>query len=213
MSAFAENLKKLNAAGRGGEIRTYLREEAGKVESVYNSIRRDETLSESGKLQNLAGAYLAMRVRVDREVESRATRVMGADRDDASSVFGTKGIPGDPASLTISRRDASDRVASITSREELRELLRRATRSGDEVLARAVAERALEDEDDATMHLFLADRPNLDAAAERLWNARQAEANSFGDIVAASELYPGELYGMTTEAIESVAQGQTAGAR
>ncbi|WP_137292016.1 hypothetical protein [Nocardioides dongxiaopingii] len=207
MSQMSDNLKKLAAAGKGDKARTLLREEAGRSHSRYEAIRRDESLSDQGKQKELAAAYLGMRVRVDREVAQMAARVVTADRDDASNVLGTNGIPGDAASLTISRRDAADRVAAVGTRDELGELLRRATRSGDEVLARAVAERALEDLDDRTMNQFLEDRPNLDAAAQRLWNARRADSGVFGDAVLTADLYPHELFGMDDGSISEIVHG------
>lgn len=142
---------------------------------------------------------------VEAELVEMASRVVRVDRDDAERVFGTKGLDGDAASLAISRRDAGDRVAAAGGPSELRELLRRATRSGDEVLARAVAERAVEDQDAGTMHAFIADRTQLDAASERLWNARRAGNDSMMLSMQLLNLVPEELQGMTFDSIEQLA--------
>jgi hypothetical protein len=84
-------------------------------------------------------------------------------------VFGVGGIPGDAGSLAISSRDAADRVASASA-EELRDLLDRATRSRDEVLARAVVQRAIEEGDPKVVNDFTARRPELLDPTERLWD-------------------------------------------
>lgn len=207
-----EAIKALAAAGKGGEVKEYLDAEGKKAAGRYAAIRNESMYTDEAKRWQLAVAYVQQRRRIDQELADKASRVIRTDRDDAERVFGVKGLAGDAASLVISRRDAADRVSAVQDRSELRELLRRATRSGDEVLARAVAERAVEMQDATTMNQFLADRPNLDAAGERLWNAQRSEHDSMGFVMHLMALRPQELSGMSAQSIENLANNEPAGA-
>lgn len=201
-----EAIKALTAAGKTGEVTALLDREGASAARIYEEIRQDHTRTEEYKRWMMANAYTGRRQRVDKELSTMASRVVRVDRDDAERVFGVKGLPGDAASLAISRRDAADRVAGVTVASELRELLRRATRTGDEVLARAVAEKALDNQDADTLNQFIADRPEVDAAVERLWNANRASKDTFGMTMHLSGLRPHELSGMDSGAIESLAR-------
>jgi hypothetical protein len=205
MSAAGDAMKKLNAAGKRREAREVVQREADRASGAYRFIRQDASLSEEGKRQQLAVEALRTRRKVEQELTSMARLVLSSDREDVAKVLGTAGVQGDPASLIISRRDASDRVANVTDRAELQELLRQATRSGDELLARAVAAKALDNLDDSTMNLFLEDRPHLDAAANRLWNAQRAETDTLGDVAVLADLSPHELIGMDEDGLSEVA--------
>jgi hypothetical protein len=200
-----EALKTLHAAGQFSAAENYIAEQTEHAQRSYKQISTDDQYSEAGKRKFLAIDYVQRLRSIDRELVKMAGKVVVSDRDDAERVFGTKGIPGDAASLTISRRDAADRVAAITDAAELRELLRKATRSGDEVLARAIAEKAVDNQDVKTMNQFLADRPALDGAGERLWNAQQA-GHTFAIGAVMLNLRPSELVGMSTWAIEQLAE-------
>jgi len=209
-------IKALLRAGKGQEVRDLLDRKARTAESRFAEVRADESRTDDYKRWALAVESSRMLRELTKELDAMAGRVVSKDRDDAESVFGVRGIAGDPASLTISRRDAGDRVAGLNARSELRELLQRATRSGDEVLARAVAERATELRYDDVMHHFLADRPALDAAGERLWNSQHVDHASMGLTVGMVAFKPEELAGMNFDSIEAVAEsgepGQTTNA-
>jgi len=112
------------------------------------------------------------------EVEALARSADADDRRDASIVFGTAGLPGDAASLAISARDAGDRVEQAKNPDELLTLLDRATHTGDEVLARAVVRRAVEEGLPNIVNEFTQTRPALLEATERLWARSQREASS-----------------------------------
>lgn len=164
----AEAMKKLVKAGKGEEVREVIDRWSKRAEGKFQEIRSDSSRTDGYKQWAMAVTSKQIRASMDDELERMASRVVSLDRDDADRVLGVHGIKGDPASLVISRRDAGDRVASIADGAELRSLLARATRSGDEVLARAVAERALEMQSAETLNQFCADRPHLDSAVERL---------------------------------------------
>ena len=188
-----EAIKALLVADKGDEAEKVISEVVGRANDAYRSVREDPELSDEGKRIRLKQHYEdADRVITERLVKL-AKEVTRWDRDDAERVFGTKGLSGDPAALAISRRDAADRVAKVTKREELRELLARATRSGDEVLARAVVEKAMRDRDADTVNQFIADRPALEDATERLWKAETAATGTLRVNMGLLGLKPNEL--------------------
>jgi hypothetical protein len=58
--------------------------------------------------------------------------------------LGNADLPGDPASVALSRRDADERAAQLTNADAAAELLRKADTNGDEALARAVAAHSVD---------------------------------------------------------------------
>ncbi|TKV61343.1 hypothetical protein FDO65_07020 [Nakamurella flava] len=90
---------------------------------------------------------------------------------DAQNVTGIGGLTGDPNMLQMSMRQATDKVADVNDSAELTKMLRRATQQGDEIMARAIAGRALALRYTRPLHQFVKDRPELDAAVERLWES------------------------------------------
>lgn len=202
---YNEAVKTVLATGKTAEAKAIINKHADRAAQKFHRIRNDAKMSEEARRWELAVEATRARNDLDADMIELAGRQVRTDRSDASRVFGVEGLPGDAASLVISRRDAADRVAAITDRKELRELLARATRSGDEVLARAVAERAVENDDAATLNAFIADRPHLEAAAERLWNVQQAETGTFELTMELMAFRPPEFSGMSRDQIESIA--------
>lgn len=174
-----EALKILNVADKSDEAIKVIDDAVRRANAAYEAIRRDPDLNDDAKRRRITEHYNRANEALTNELVRMAKRETVVDRDDAAAVFGTKGLAGDPASLMISRRDAADRVATTVNARELRELLARATRSGDEVLARAVAEKAMAERDAKTLNQFTADRPALEAAVERLWKAENAAQAGF----------------------------------
>lgn len=204
-------INTLARAGLGKEAREVIDRWSAKADRSFGEIRKDTTRTDEYKRWAMAVKCHQICKSLNAELENMAGRIVSTDRDDAEWVFGVRGVSGDPASLVISRRDAGDRVAGITEGKELRELLARATRSGDEVLARAVAERALEMGNAETLNKFIEDRPQLEASVERLWKAERAETGSasFAVSVGLMGLKPEELGGMSFDAIDGLAlQGE-----
>lgn len=169
----------LARAGRGDEVQKIVDQAVNAAQCHYREIDEDETRTPEYKRQELDQAYAKHRTKLNDKLAGLAQTVAQSEQRDAVRAFGTDDLKGDAASLAISRRDAGDRVAAV-SQKETRDLLTRANRSGDEVLARAVAERALENLDDTTLHAFLADRPNLDPIVQRLWDAARAKNSHSG---------------------------------
>jgi hypothetical protein len=198
-------MKTLATGGKTREVRELLAAAADAADRKFAQIRDAADFTDDAKRRHLAIASVRVRYDLDDKLERLAARVVSTDRDDAAAVFGTRGLPGDAASLAISRRDAADRVGALTAVER-RDLLRRATRSGDEVLARAIVERAIEEQDDITVHQFCEDRPELDAPVERLWNGQRGETDSMMMSLGLLGLRPAELAGMSSDAIEHLAE-------
>lgn len=198
-------IKKLLKAGKREQVVETIDRHVTQAARAYQEIRNDPTRNEDYKRWSLAVSANRVNRSLTEELVREAGRVVVTDRDDVDRVFGTHGLAGDSASLVISRRDAGDRVAGITSPDELRALLARATRTGDEVLARASAERAMEIRDTKTLHQFLEDRPHLDDAVQRLWNSEQASDNTMGIAFQLSGLRPSELGDLSFGSIENLA--------
>ena len=199
-------IKTLAKAGKSKDVREVIDRYNQRADNQFRQIRSDAGRTDEYKKWAMAVASTQIRRSLDTELEQMASRVVATDRGDAEQVFGTRGLPGDPASLVISRRDAGDRVAGINDGKELRTLLARATRSGDEVLARAVAERALEMQSAETLNKFAEDRPHLDSAVERLWNSERAASDTFGLTVGLMGLRPQELGDMSFDSIDALAR-------
>ncbi|WP_420123719.1 hypothetical protein [Nakamurella sp.] len=165
-----EAMNTLAAFGQGAEGQEVLSQAVEKARARYDSILADATISEDYRKQLLAKAWQQHGDEVTAKLTSMAKVAAASDVNDASSVFGVKGLPGDVAQLAMSRRDAADRVKDILRGDQLMDLLNQATRSGDEVLARAVADQATQIGDAGVVNKFAADRPHLADKVERLWN-------------------------------------------
>lgn len=145
-------------------------------EPRFEDIRNDDTRTPQWKATEMARVYRDLTQRLEREIEDLEEGAGRRIRQLEARVFGTESLPGDPASLSISRRDASDRVDQLETNEQALTLLRKASRSGDEVLARSIAQWAYEQQSMEVANAFLTDRPELDAPFSELWgNARPAK--------------------------------------
>lgn len=78
--------------------------------------------------------------------------------------------PGDAASIAISARDAGDRVDQLATPQDALALLERANGTGDEVLARAIGQRAhsMGEPWDPVLAAYIADRPKQGRAVNQL---------------------------------------------
>lgn len=201
-----EAIKALLRAGKAKEMTQVIDEAVAAANRAYKAERDNRDLSDEAKRRYIAGEY----VRHDRDLTDRLVRmasaVVSTDRGDAAKVFGIGGLRGDVANLTILQRDAADRVAAVTEHDQLRDLLARATRSGDEVLARAIAEKAVAQRDAKILNQFLEDRPHLRDAGERLWQAETAEDDSFGVTMRLVGLRPEEVGGMSVASAQALAE-------
>jgi hypothetical protein len=103
-------------------------------------VRSNKALSREGQRAQLAQLYLAARERMDVVFERESGQQDTRRRYLESSLFGISSLRGDAASLSISRRDAVDRVEKVENTDQAIALLARASTGGDEVLARVIAQ-------------------------------------------------------------------------
>ncbi len=195
-----DHIKKLVENGKTADLVALTERIADRARASYAAIMNNDRLSDSGRRKDLAITFANYDDELSREIKAQADRIFTIDRDDASTVFGTKGLVGDPASLTISMRDAADRVDSIGNQVELKQVLERATRTGDEVLARAVVRKAVESRYADVVNAFTAARPDLLDATERLWSQEEAKGVPFG--------YTAARYGLIPPGFESASASE-----
>ena len=87
----------------------------------------------------MARAYLAAKAQMDALNVNTTAATDARMRVLTGQVWGVDDIPGDKVSASISYRDATDRAQALTTPHDAMNLLTTAERSGDELLARAVA--------------------------------------------------------------------------
>lgn len=209
-----EAIKTLIRAGRGDEISKTIQKWVSRANDKHEDLRNDHSRTEEYRRWGMAVATKQADQALTDELVSLAASAGRYERDDASRVFGVAGMSGDAASLVISRRDAGDRAARVTRKDELMDLVVRATRSGDEILARAAAERATELQYAEVVNKFLETRPNLESAAERLWDAQNADAGTavMQFTMQLSAMKPKELVGESFGSIRAMAAAGEPGA-
>jgi predicted RecA/RadA family phage recombinase len=175
----------------------------------YDAITGDTSRSQEWILTTCARTYTNVIGTLARKLGAAATSAGRQDAADAAAVYGVAGLPGDVASLAISRRDAGDRVATITDIFQLQALLGKAVRSGDVVLAHAIAETAITTGDIDTTNQFIDAYAALQDPAQRLWNATQRKQTG-ADIMTAwrlAALKPAPLKSLQDDEIGSAAAG------
>jgi len=177
-------------AGKGQEARELIERAGRAAKASYDRIKSDTDYTPDARRRRMEEVYQGRRQALDQELTSLASRVGYDDRADVARAFGIAGLAGDPASLAISMRDAQDRAAKEESSDGLVDLVRRATRNGDEVLARAAAQRAMELRYDKPLHEFVETRPALDSIVEDIWNAQRRGVNRLQWTVRLSALKP-----------------------
>ena len=177
-------------AGKGQEARELIERAGRAAKASYDRIKSDTDYTPDARRRRMEEVYQGRRQALDQELTSLASRVGYDDRADVARAFGIAGLAGDPASLAISMRDAQDRAAKEESSDGLVDLVRRATRNGDEVLARAAAQRAMELRYDKPLHEFCETRPALDSIVEDIWNAQRRGVNRLQWTVQLSALKP-----------------------
>jgi hypothetical protein len=140
------------------------------AESVsYDSILNDGSRSQEWKIQASARQYINVVTELSNDLTAVATTASRQYKADAATVFGTQGLQGDPATLTISRRDAAQRVEEENDSIRLQRLLAQASEIGDDVLSHAIAEKCVSIGDSDTVTLFQELYPQLSDAVARLW--------------------------------------------
>lgn len=170
-------------------------------------IRGDRTRTDEYKRATLAREYLTAKGRIDALSAKDKTSQAGRRRTLEAQVFGISGLIGDSGSLAISRRDAGDRAAQLTDERSALDLLARAERSGDEPLARAIAERAVEAGWADVANTFLETRPLLDKALTEIWNYESPSlATEMRDAMEIALAKPHEIDGIPDHQLGQIAE-------
>jgi hypothetical protein len=180
--------------------------------TTYDAIINDTSRSQGWIVQTCAQKYISVISTLARKLTAAAASTGRQDAADAAAVFGIAGLAGDVASLAISRRDAADRVTAISDPSQLQALLAAAIRSGDVVLAHAIAEAAITSGDLDTTNQFTDAYPSLNDAAQRLWNAEHRKQTGI-DMTTKWRLVslkPAPLASLQDYEIASAAAGNTA---
>lgn len=180
-------------------------EVARRHEGDIYQIRRDASRTERWKKIELAKVAREMRAERQRLMAERDRESRGAQVRLENTLFGS-GSKADDASAVISRRDAGDRAAQLDDEEAARRLLARAERTGDEPLARAIAERAFERRWVNVTNEFLERRPELDAPMNELWSQRHPSMNDALVEILTMDANPEELSGLSEFDIDRLAE-------
>ena len=163
----------------------------------FDKVRRDTSRTPEWHRLRLAELWLEMQAEVKQAREQATAAGEAHERSLHRKAFGVEGISGDSGALAISQRDAMDRVAQVETRDELIRLLNRATQSGDEVLARAVARQAFDRGDRDLLDTYASIRPDAQSTLEKLGQVRTDTLHSrLEESMLASAAKPAELQGM-----------------
>lgn len=185
-----------------------------RAQTAYYLISSDGELTVEARQARLAKVYVAAFDDMQKLVASTTGANEARRQQLVQKVFGTAGLPGDPASLAMSARDAAERVAQIDVADaySASQLLQRADMLGDEVLARAVAAAAYTNPLggwSSVLDEFLEDRPAAAQALAELSQLDQANAalTSFGYNWQFQVQKPAELSGVDDWKLRAMAAG------
>ena len=116
------------------------------AEAGYSRYRNNGNLSQAGILQGIATAYLDAKTKMDALQASATTGATANLNALMTKVFGIDDLAGSDAAsraaVSMSYRDALDRAQTCETPDDALSLLARANTTGDELLARAVAQVA-----------------------------------------------------------------------
>jgi hypothetical protein len=136
----------------------------------YANIDSDTSRSAEWKLQHYALAYMKVMSTLARKLTATAELASTEYKTDAETVFGVRGLPGDPGFLIVSLRDAQDRIEGEYDPIKLQRLLDKAVLNGDAIRAHAIVESAVNNRDYDTVGAFQKAYPALAEATARLWS-------------------------------------------
>lgn len=164
----------------------------------------------------LARAYVKGKSEMDALRERTSSTSTANSRHFYQAAFGIDDIAGasgvNRASASVSYRDAQDRVASLDSPQAADYLFTRAENSGDELLARAIAQRAYDEGQflgwGDILDRYLATRPAAQRAVNELLNAR-SNSMSASNLFAFVFIPPAQLGGLADYQIQALAADDT----
>lgn len=142
----------------------------------FDQIRNRGELNATATAILLARDYLSFKAEMDKLAQTTGQDNSATVRRLNQAAFGIDDIAGnavDRAAASVSYRDAQDRVAKLEQSNEAAALLDRAENSNDELLARAIAQRAFEQRAldpswDDLLGRYVATRPKAQSAVNAL---------------------------------------------
>jgi len=185
-----------------------IREDAART---FDQIRNRGELNADAIAILLARSYLTLKGKMDLLAQTTGQDNSATVRRLTQTAFGIDDLAGnavDRAAASVSYRDAQDRVAKLEQPNEAAALLERAENSNDELLARAIAQRAFEQRsfDPSWSDLldeYLATRPKAQAAVGALLAG--SAAPQIRDLFAWVLPVPSELAGLGDVQIAALA--------
>lgn len=184
------------------------------AERAYSSIRSMGELTPAAIRSRIAAAYLNAKAQMD-AAQAAATGNYEKSRQTAlTAAFGINDIATsatDRAGVSMSYRDAQDRADQLETDTDAARLLGRANDTGDELLARAIAQRAWNMNGQLggagwgdVLDTFTATRPRAAAAIANLINLQSRNSVSLFAWMIAK---PPEIANLSDYQIPAVAEG------
>lgn len=176
-------------------------------------IRNNGKLTAEGKRQQIAAVYLQAKRQLDGLKADEATKRTTQINDLRRTLFGSAGTA--DAQTAISYRDAQERVGNLGVDDEHKaeKLLDQAMLSGDDVLVKAVIQRALDVQWANVANKYIDKHPYYGTKLEQLWHLGSASSEEINNTTFTNALTfeiskPGELGNLFADnQIEAVANG------
>lgn len=202
-------LNTLARLGRSADADDLLTE--AESSAPYSTLDADRDHTDQWKLQKYATAYTNVMSTLARRLTAAADLASTKYKIDAETVFGTRGLPGDPGFLIVSLRDAQDRIEGEYDSIRLQRLLDKAVLNGDEIRAHAIVESAVLNHDADTVVAFKSAYPALADATDRLWNTATHGTTTVAIVTGMrlGALKPAALSRLMDYEIAAAASGQT----
>lgn len=174
-------------------------------------IRADKRITDEGKRQQIAAVYLQAKRQLDALKADEANKRSSQITDLRRTLFGSPGTS--DAQTAISYRDAQERVGALGLEDagKAAKLLDQAELSGDEVMVKAIIQRAIDVQWVDVANKYIEAHPYYGAKLEELWNLDSESSEGIDAIGFMNSLTfhidkPGELSGLFDERqIEAVA--------
>lgn len=195
-------------------------EQGKKAETVHagmrqqiDYIRNDSKLTAEGKRQQVAAVYLQAKRQLEFLKADEAQKRTAQITDLRRTLFGSSGTA--DAQTAISYRDAQERMGAlgIEDEDKAAKLLDQAMLSGDDVLVKAVIQRALDAQWANVANKYIDQHPYYGAKLEELWNLDSDSSEGIDAVGFMNSLTfhiekPSELNNLYDDArVEAVANG------
>jgi hypothetical protein len=180
------------------------------LRAAYNQaltqVRGDASLSELGKTQTIARAWMNTRAEIQRLAQLDIDTAIARFDTLEAEVFGASTVTGADA---VSFRDATDRATKLVSSDAAAQALGTATLSGDRVLAQAVVLRAWQMGWQDVVDQYALSHPAVTDQLAELGSLRRhldSRVSHAGSIIGTSLIKPTELADMQLDQITKLAQ-------